>query len=93
VELVVDNVALGQVFSNYLFSPANSHSIIIITIIISTEAGTIGQLVANIPGELSPTPSQVTKRILQLVLCTYCTYIANFLDFWNIRRWRKLGSK
>jgi hypothetical protein len=68
---MMDKVALGQVFSGYFGSPANSHSIdsstFIIIIIYHPGAGTIGQLVADVPSGLSLTQSQETKNKKKLL--------------------------
>jgi hypothetical protein len=63
VGFVVDKVALGQVFSEYFgftcqFSfhrPLHTHRL-------SSGAGTIDQLVADVPSGLSLTPPQGTKK-------------------------------
>jgi hypothetical protein len=63
VGFVVDKVALGQVSSEYFGFPCqfslhrllHSHHL-------SSEAGTIGQLVTDIPSGLSLTPPRETKK-------------------------------
>jgi hypothetical protein len=66
VGFVVDKVALGQVFSEYLGFPCqfsfywllHSHHHL------SSRAGTIGQLVDDMPSGLSLTPPQETKKLI-----------------------------
>jgi hypothetical protein len=62
VGFVVGKVALGQVFSEYFGSPANTHSTYCIHHHLSFGAGTIGQLVADVPSGLSLTPPKETKK-------------------------------
>jgi hypothetical protein len=60
---VVDKVALGQVFSEYFGFPLqfSFHRLLHIHHL-SSGAGTIGQLVADVPSGLSVTPPQETKK-------------------------------
>jgi hypothetical protein len=60
---MVDKVALGQVFSEYfgLICQFSFHRLLH-THHLSSGAGTIGQLVADVPGGLSLTPPQGNKR-------------------------------
>jgi hypothetical protein len=63
--LVVDKVALGQVFSKYFSFPCqfSFHQLLHIhPHHLSSGAGTIGQIVANIPSGPSLTPSQEIKK-------------------------------
>jgi hypothetical protein len=64
VEFMVDRVALGRVFSEYLGFPGqfSFHQLLHIHHL-SSGAGTIGQIVADVPGGLSFTPPQQTKKI------------------------------
>jgi hypothetical protein len=63
VGFVVDKVALGQVFSEYFgFSCQLSFHRLLHTHHLSSGAGTIVQLVADVPSGLSLTPSQETRR-------------------------------
>jgi hypothetical protein len=62
----VDNVARGQVFSEYFGFPRQSSFLRLLHIHhhrhhLSSVAGTIGQLVADVPSGLSLTPPQETK--------------------------------
>jgi hypothetical protein len=62
MEFVVDKVALGQVFTEYFGFPCQfsfhiHHHL-------SSGAGTIGQLVADVPSVLSLTPPQETKNTI-----------------------------
>jgi hypothetical protein len=67
VGFVVDEVELGQIFSEYFGFPANSHSTdcsLFIHHHLSSEAGTIGQLVADVPSGLKSrrTPRNFKKK-------------------------------
>jgi hypothetical protein len=63
VGFVVDKVALGQVFSEYFCFPCQfSFHRLLHTHHLSTGAGTIGQMVADVPSGLSLTPPQETKK-------------------------------
>jgi hypothetical protein len=60
---VVGKVALGQVSSEYFGFPCQfSYHRLLHTHHLSTGAGTIGQLVADVPSGLSLTPPQETKK-------------------------------
>jgi hypothetical protein len=61
---MVDKVALGQVFYEYLCFPCqfSFHRLLHIHHHLSSGTGTIGQLVADVPIGLSLTPPQVTKK-------------------------------
>jgi hypothetical protein len=63
VEFVVDEVALGQVFSEYISFPCqfSFHRLLHIHHL-SSRAGTIGQTVAAVPSGLSLNPPQETKK-------------------------------
>jgi hypothetical protein len=64
---VVDEVALGQVFSEYFdFLCQFSFHQLLHTHHLSSGAGTIGQSVADVPSGLSLTPRQETKKKLLL---------------------------
>jgi hypothetical protein len=60
VGFVVDKVALGQVFSEYFGFPCQFlfHRLLHILHRLSSGAGTIGQLVADVPSGLGLTPPQ-----------------------------------
>jgi hypothetical protein len=63
VGFVVDKMALGQVFSECVgFSYQFSFQRLLYTHYLSSGAGTIGQLVADVSGGLSLTSPQETKR-------------------------------
>jgi hypothetical protein len=64
VEFVVDKVALGQVFFQYFGFPCQFlfHRVLH-TYDVSFRAGTIDQLVADVPSGLSLTPHQDNKKI------------------------------
>jgi hypothetical protein len=64
VGFVVDKVALGQVFSEYFGFPCqfSFHRLFHIHHHLSSGAGTIDQLAADIPSGLSLTPPQETKK-------------------------------
>jgi hypothetical protein len=72
VGFVVDSVALGQVFSEYFGFPCqfSFHQLLLIHDL-SSGAGTIGQLVADVPSGLSFTRPQETKKRKRnrLILC------------------------
>jgi hypothetical protein len=64
VGFVVDKVALGQVFSEYLGFPSQfSFQRLLHTHHLSSGAGTICQLVAEVPSGYSLTPPQETKTL------------------------------
>jgi hypothetical protein len=64
VGFLVGKVALGQVFSDYFGIPCEFafHRLIHTHHHLSSGDGTIGQLVADVPGGLSLTPPQETKK-------------------------------
>jgi hypothetical protein len=64
VVFVVDEVTLGQVFSEYFGFPCqfSFHRLLHVHHHLSPGAGTIGQLVADVPCGLSLTPPQDTKK-------------------------------
>jgi hypothetical protein len=66
VGFVADKLALGQVFSEYFgFSCQLSfHRLLHIHHHLSSGAGTVGQLVGDVPSGISLTPPQETKRKL-----------------------------
>jgi hypothetical protein len=64
---VVDEVALGQVFFEYLSFPCqfSFHRLLHTNHHISPGAGTISELVADVPSALNLTPPQETKGKLK----------------------------
>jgi hypothetical protein len=76
VGFVVDKVALGGVLSEYLGFPYQFlfHQLLHIHHL-SSEAGTIGQLEADVPSGLSLTPPQVTKKKPEKLEITDCTIL------------------
>jgi hypothetical protein len=62
VGFVMDKLALGQVFSEYFGFPWQFSFRLLHAHHISSGAGTIGQLVADVPSELSVTPPQETYK-------------------------------
>jgi hypothetical protein len=63
VGFVVDEVALGKVFSEYFGFPCQfSFHRLLHTYLLSSEAATIGQLVADLLSELSLNAPQETKK-------------------------------
>jgi hypothetical protein len=64
---VVDKVALGQVFSEFFGFPSqfSFHRLLHIHHHLSSGAGTVGQLVADVPGGLNLTPPQESKKTKQ----------------------------
>jgi hypothetical protein len=64
VGFVVDKVAMGQVFSEYFSFPCqfSFHRLLHSHHHLSSGAGTIGQLVADIPSGLSLTPTPRNKK-------------------------------
>jgi hypothetical protein len=63
VGIVVNKVTLGQVFSEYFgFRCQFSFHRLLCIHHLSSTAGTIGQLVADVPSGLSLTPPQQTKK-------------------------------
>jgi hypothetical protein len=68
VEFVVAKESLAQVFSGYFgFRCQFSFHRLLHTHHLSSGAGTIGELVADVPSGLSLTPPQETKKILHLL--------------------------
>jgi hypothetical protein len=63
-DLWLDKVALGQVFSKYFGFPCqfSFHQLLHIHHRLSSGAGTIGQLVADVPSGLRLTPHQETEK-------------------------------
>jgi hypothetical protein len=60
---VVDKVALGQVLREYFGFPCQfSFHRLLDTHFLSSGAGTVGQIVTDIPSGLSFTPPQETKK-------------------------------
>jgi hypothetical protein len=59
---MVDKAALGQVFSSYFGFPCHSINWMLDTQPqLSFEAGTLGQIMADVPSGLSLTPARKTK--------------------------------
>jgi hypothetical protein len=76
-EFVVEKVALGQVFFEYFDLPCQfSFPQLLYTHYLASEAGTRGQLVADVPSGLSLTPPQETKKKKR---STFFTSMINFL--------------
>jgi hypothetical protein len=71
----MDEVTLGQVFSKYFDFPCqfSFHQLIHIHHHLSSGAGTIGQLVADVPSGLSLTPPK--KKIKKLVIGSFEEFI------------------
>jgi hypothetical protein len=69
---VVDKVALGQVFFEYFGFVCELSFRQMLHTHLSSGAGTIGQLVADVPSGLSLTPPQETKKqkttIVQVII-------------------------
>jgi hypothetical protein len=65
---VVDKVALRQVFSEYFNFPYQSSFYQILHTYISSGAGAIGQLLADVPSGFSLTPRHKKKINIWLVL-------------------------
>jgi hypothetical protein len=78
VGFVVDKVALGQVFSEYFGFPCQSsfHQLLHNHPHLSSGVCTIGQLVADVPSELSLTP----PIIIIIIIITQ----SQTLSVWNI---------
>jgi hypothetical protein len=69
VGFVVDILALGQVFSEYFGFPCQfTFHRLLHNHRLSSEAGTIGQIVAEVPSGLSFTPPQETKKKLLILI-------------------------
>jgi hypothetical protein len=62
VGFLVDRVSLGQVFSEYFDFPCQFSYYQILHAHLSSGAGTIGQIVADVPRGLSLTPPQEIKK-------------------------------
>jgi hypothetical protein len=68
VGFVVDKVALGQVFSEYFGFPWQfSFRLLHIHHYLSSRAGTIGQVAADVPSGLSLTAPQENKNLKEKV--------------------------
>jgi hypothetical protein len=76
VGFVVDNEALGQVFSKYFGFPCQfSFHQLLHTHNLSSRADTIGQLVADVPSGLRLTPPQkLLKRKIPYLIVHFCTF-------------------
>jgi hypothetical protein len=61
---VVNNVALGQIFSEYLAISSQSSFHRLLHAHLSSGAGTVGQLVADVPSGLSLVPLHEVKKII-----------------------------
>jgi hypothetical protein len=69
VGFVVDKVALEQIFCEYFGFPCQFSFHLLLPIChLSSGAGTIGQLVADVPNELSLTPHQKLTILLHVAL-------------------------
>jgi fatty acid desaturase len=70
---MVDKVALGQVFSEYLGFPSqfSFHRLLHIHHHLSSGAGAIDQLVADVPSGFSLTPPQESKKKLTKLLLRF----------------------
>jgi hypothetical protein len=69
---MVDKVALGLVSSQYLGFPCQlSFHRLLHTHHLSSGAGTIGQLVADVPSGLSLTPPQETKKKTKVIYSNF----------------------
>jgi hypothetical protein len=66
---VVDKVEMGQVFSEYFGFPCqfSFHPLLHIHHHLSSGAGTIDQLMADVPNGLSLTPPQETKKKITIL--------------------------
>jgi predicted glycosyl hydrolase (DUF1957 family) len=62
VGFAVDKAALAQVFSEHIGFPCQAFYRLFHTHHLSSGAGTIGQIVADVPIEHSIAPSQETKK-------------------------------
>jgi hypothetical protein len=73
VGFVVDKMALGQVFSEYFGFPANLHSTNCFTITLIYHLGLYNRPeVAEVPGDVSPTPPKkkhISKKARPAVYC------------------------
>jgi hypothetical protein len=70
VEFVVENVVLGQVFSEYFGFPCQFlfHRLLHINHHLSSGAGILGQIVADVPsGLMSPHPKKKKKKNQQFI--------------------------
>jgi hypothetical protein len=86
VGFVVDEVALGQVFSEYFGFPFkfSFHRLLHIHHHLSSGAGTIGQLVADAPSGLSLTPPQGTKK--KLISQSFADSVSQSVTEWVLHR-------
>jgi hypothetical protein len=73
MEFVVDIVTLGQIFSEYFGFPFQFlfHRLLH-THHLSTGAGTVGHLVADVPSGLGLTPPQEIKKKIPFTLSLSC---------------------
>jgi hypothetical protein len=74
VVFAVDKVALGQVFSKYFGFPCQFSFHQMLDTHLSSGAGTIGQLVADVPSGLSLTPPQDIKKTSRTSLPSFEKY-------------------
>jgi hypothetical protein len=90
---VVDKVALGQVFSEYFDFPCQfSFHRLLHTHNLSSGAGTIGQILADVPSGFSLTPPQETKKKKKLSTTPWrrmreWRYSSTILDLGSRQRW------
>jgi hypothetical protein len=75
VGFMVEKVALGEVFSEYFGFPSQFSFHQLLHTHLSSEAGTIGELVADVPSAFSLTPPQVTKRNLLCISMLFKTIL------------------
>jgi hypothetical protein len=74
VGFLVDKMALGQVFSEYLVSPANLHSTNCSTITIIYHLGLYNRPeLAAVPGDVTITP---LKKKVSFLLCSLSTFVS-----------------
>jgi hypothetical protein len=86
VGFVVDKVALGQVLSEYFGFPCQfSFQRLLHTRHVPSGAGTIGQLVADVPSGLSLTSPQETKKNYNVTLNSQMYVSATLLEKDEIR--------
>jgi hypothetical protein len=84
VGFVVDKVALGQVFSENVGFPCQFSFHQMFHTHLSTGAGAIGQLVANVPSGLSLTPPHKTKKIEYILIIIYLRAQRSYSEYMMI---------
>jgi hypothetical protein len=76
---MVDELTLGHVLSEYLGFPCQFSFYQLLHTHLSSGAGTIGQIVADVPSGLSLTPPQEIKNLKKIASCLHLFFFFFFL--------------